>query len=121
MSLLPTLVGAQGFPGGQFGPAFGLPVHIDDVSCSGNESSLLDCNYTELNDCNHGEDAGVECGEAQCTDGMIRLADGTSESNGRVEVCRHSVWGTVCDNGWDILDATVVCRQLGMGETSEFL
>ncbi|CAI8020957.1 Galectin-3-binding protein A [Geodia barretti] len=48
------------------------------------------------------------------TDGQVRLADGLTANEGRVEICLDGEWGTICDHHWGSSEARIVCQQLGL-------
>uniref|UniRef100_A0A3B1K813 SRCR domain-containing protein n=1 Tax=Astyanax mexicanus TaxID=7994 RepID=A0A3B1K813_ASTMX len=84
-----------------FGSGSG-PIWMDDVDCSGSESTLKNCRSPGLDKHN------------------FRLVGG-SHCSGRVEVLHGESWVTVCDADFNQQDAEVVCRELGCGSPVEVL
>uniref|UniRef100_A0AAX7TLN7 Neurotrypsin n=1 Tax=Astatotilapia calliptera TaxID=8154 RepID=A0AAX7TLN7_ASTCA len=98
-------------------------IQLDEVQCDGTETTLLACTHSQWrqHDCSHSEDVGVLChsdaNEIQSNYApigpLVRLVAGETRREGRVEVFVNGQWGSVCDDGWNDVNAAVVCRQLG--------
>uniref|UniRef100_A0A673X260 Lysyl oxidase homolog n=1 Tax=Salmo trutta TaxID=8032 RepID=A0A673X260_SALTR len=113
----------EALAGGRLGQGMG-PVHMNEVECSGFEKSLTECYFNrDALGCSHEEDAAVRCNvPAMGFQNKLRLSGGRNPFEGRVEVLVEKndslVWGTVCSDSWGTMEATVVCRQLGLGFAS---
>jgi ribosomal protein L13E len=60
---------------------------------------------------NKGEPAAIcDAAVGGCS---LRLRDGVSANQGRLEVFWNGTWGTICDSTWSRQDATVACKQMG--------
>ena len=46
-------------------------------------------------------------------EGPVRLVNSNSADQGRVEVFINNEWGTICDDGFDWVEAGVICGMLG--------
>lgn len=45
----------------------------------------------------------------------IRLVNGSSIDEGRVEVYQYNQWSTICGQNWSDSEAQVLCHSLGFG------
>jgi len=52
---------------------------------------------------------------------MVRLVGSGLPYEGRLEVYYNGVWGTVCDDDFDDVDASVACFSLGFGSVNFYL
>ncbi|KAK4818551.1 hypothetical protein QYF61_014687 [Mycteria americana] len=119
-----------------------LNYRLHSVSCTGTEVHLSMCTFEFYQSnasaaCGAGMPAVVSCvpgplfatGNAhkkkqrqqQQGQPRIRLKGGAKVGEGRVEVLKSSEWGTICDDRWNLLSASVVCRELGFGSAKEAL
>ncbi|KAM5174139.1 antigen WC1.1-like [Callospermophilus lateralis] len=97
-----------------FGEGSG-PIWLDELNCTGEEAHVWQCpsqGWGQHN-CRHKEDAGVICSEFL----TLRLVSKDQKCAGWLEVFYNNTWGSVCHSPMEAVTLSVICRQLGCGDT----
>ncbi|KAG2501446.1 hypothetical protein HYH03_001229 [Edaphochlamys debaryana] len=117
-----------GTPGDLGNPAQAPPIWLDNLGCSGTETSLTQCpsNGWGVSGCTHLQNVGLRCAAAasgigsasNSTQGSIRLRLDSPPSGGRVagvvEVLHKDTWGRIClTPATTAATYAVLCRELG--------
>uniref|UniRef100_A0A8B9Y075 SRCR domain-containing protein n=1 Tax=Bos mutus grunniens TaxID=30521 RepID=A0A8B9Y075_BOSMU len=97
-----------------FGAGSG-PIWLDDLNCTGNESHVWRCPSRGWgrHDCRHKEDVGVICSEFLA----LRMVSEDQQCAGWLEVFYNGTWGSVCHSPMEDITVSMICRQLGCGES----
>ena len=37
------------------------PIQLDNIQCTGNEQTILQCSHSTIDNCGHSQDAGIRC------------------------------------------------------------
>lgn len=85
------------------------PIYFNELSCIGDERTILECGYINSRDCTHSYDVGIEC----YPDGEIQLIGGRNVNSGIVTMFSDGQWNTICKSNFDDKVANIVCKQLG--------
>ncbi len=115
------------------------PIFLDQLSCGGSETRLIDCSHNEIgvHDCSHSEDVYLVCSDSPststppnngtfCFEGQIEqnyeaTTYNSYEQNGETyqiieyefNYCSNGVYGRLCAADWDDTEANVLCREFG--------
>ena len=105
-------------------PVYGLSagretVALENVTCTGNEPNIANCSTSPIGQISNpvcrepNRTAGVLCSTTDdyCAEAAVRLVDGPTFYEGRVEVCRNSRWMSVCDVGVNSSHAFIACER----------
>ncbi|XP_060064988.1 deleted in malignant brain tumors 1 protein-like [Ylistrum balloti] len=100
---------AEILPNSYFNHLPSQDILLDQLNCSGSVADISFCRTKDwgVTNCSRSQEVGVRCQTKN-----VRLVGGSHSLEGRVEVKINGSWATICDENWDDLDATTVCRML---------
>ncbi|XP_038079311.1 scavenger receptor cysteine-rich type 1 protein M130-like isoform X1 [Patiria miniata] len=91
------------------------------LTCAGTADNCTSCSEPQFL---LGNRCVMDCGNMYSRGparSRLRLRGGTNAFEGRVEILHEGVWGSICNDKWDIQDAQVVCGELQLGSAVDAL